>query len=100
MNSDEPRSLDVPLQFLDADKKYTANIYSDDPTVPTRTHVKIERLTVDRSTVLKMALPARGGQAIRLVPIAAKKERVRRRLSPSSPSRWRVSWSIPARAGP
>ena len=74
MNSDEPRSLDVPLQFLDADKKYTAHIYSDDPTVPTRTHVKIERLTVDRGTVLKMAMPARGGQAIRLVPMAAKNE--------------------------
>ena len=68
MNSDEPRSLDVALQFLDADKKYTAHVYSDDPTVPTRTHVKIERLTVDRSTVLKVAMPARGGQVIRLVP--------------------------------
>jgi alpha-glucosidase len=68
MNSDEPRSLDVPLQFLDADREYTAHVYSDDPNVPTRTHVKIERLTVDRSTVLKVALPARGGQAVRLVP--------------------------------
>jgi alpha-glucosidase len=69
MNSDEPRSLDVPLQFLDAGKKYTAHVYSDDPAVPTRTHVKIERLTVDRGTVLKVAMPARGGQAIRLVPV-------------------------------
>ncbi len=72
MNSDEPRSLDLPLQFLDANKKYTAHIYSDDPTVPTRTHVKIERIPVDRGTVLKMALPARGGQAVRIVPIAWK----------------------------
>ncbi len=68
MNSDEPRSLDVPLQFLDADRQYTASIYSDDPTVPTRTHVKIEQRSIDRSTVLRMTLPARGGQAIRLVP--------------------------------
>jgi alpha-glucosidase len=74
MNSDEPRTLDVSLQFLEADKQYTAHIYSDDPTVPTRTHVKIERLTVDRNTVLKMAMPARGGQVIRLVPIAGKNE--------------------------
>jgi alpha-glucosidase len=74
MNGDEPRSLDVPLQFLDADKKYTAHIYSDDPATPTRTHVKIERLTVDRGTVLKMAMPARGGQAIRLEPIAKRQE--------------------------
>jgi alpha-glucosidase len=68
MNSDEPCSLDVPLGFLDANKKYTAHIYSDDPAVPTRTHVKIERIPVDRNTVLKAALPARGGQAIRFVP--------------------------------
>ncbi len=68
MNSDEPRSFDVPLQFLDVDRKYTAHIYSDDPAVPTRTHVKIERLPVDRGTILKMALPARGGQAVRIVP--------------------------------
>jgi alpha-glucosidase len=74
MNSDEPRSLDVPLQFLDADKKYTAHVYSDDPAVSTRTHVKIERLAVDRGTVLKVVMPARGGQAIRLVPIAKKEE--------------------------
>ncbi len=72
MNSDEPRSLAVPLQFLDANKKYTAHIYSDDPTVPTRTHVKIERRIVDRSATLKMALPARGGQTIRLIPATEK----------------------------
>jgi alpha-glucosidase len=74
MNGDEPRSLDVPLQFLDVNKKYVAHIYSDDPTVPTRTRVKIEQRTVDRGTVLKMALPTRGGQAIRLVPIVEKDE--------------------------
>ncbi len=74
MNSDEPRSLDVPLQFLDEGRKYTAHIYSDDPAVATRTHVKIERLTVNRSSVLKVALPARCGQAIRLVPAVKKEE--------------------------
>jgi alpha-glucosidase len=68
MNSDEPCSFDIPLQFLDAGRQYTAHIYSDDPTVPTRTCVKIERRTVDRGTVLKVALPTRGGQAIRFVP--------------------------------
>jgi alpha-glucosidase len=68
MNGDEPRALDVPLQFLEAGRPYLAHLYCDDPTVTTRTHVKIERLTVDRGTVLKVVMPARGGQAIRLVP--------------------------------
>jgi alpha-glucosidase len=72
MNSDEPRSLDVPLQFLDTDKKYVAHIYSDDPTVLTRTHVRIEQRIIDRSATLKMALPARGGQTIRLIPATEK----------------------------
>jgi alpha-glucosidase len=74
MNGDEPRSLDVSLQFLDAGRRYLAHVYCDDPTVATRTHVKIEQLTVDRDTVLKMAMPARGGQAIRLVPALKKEE--------------------------
>jgi len=72
MNSDEPRFFDVPLQFLDVSKKYTAYIYSDDPTVPTRTHVKVESRMVDRGTILKIVLPTRGGQAIRLVPATEK----------------------------
>lgn len=71
MNSGEARNLDAPLVFLDADKKYTAHIYSDDPKTPTRTHVKIEHFSVDRDTVLKMSVSAQGGQAVRIVPAAA-----------------------------
>jgi len=68
MNSGQPRTLNVPLEFLDAGGKYIAHIYSDDPAVPTRTHVRIERFVVDRDTVLKMAVSAKGGQALRIVP--------------------------------
>jgi alpha-glucosidase len=68
MNSGRPRSFNVPLGFLDVGNKYIAHIYSDDPAVPTRTHVKIERFVVDRDTILKVAVLAKGGQAIRIVP--------------------------------
>jgi len=68
MNSGRPRSFNVSLEFLDAGSKYIAHLYSDDPTVPTRTHVRIERFVVDRDTELKMAVSAKGGQAIRIVP--------------------------------
>jgi len=64
MNSREPRTLDVPLGFLDEGRSYAAHVYSDDPATGTRTHVKVESLAVDRSTTLRVALPARGGQAI------------------------------------
>ena len=68
MNSTKPRTFDVPLGFLESGKKYTACIYSDDPNVATAIHVKIERRLVTAGTVLKMALSAQGGHAIRIVP--------------------------------
>jgi alpha-glucosidase len=68
MNSGEARTLDVPLDFLDKGRKYTASIYSDDPAVPTRTHVKLEKITVDSVTVLKAAMTEKGGRAIRIIP--------------------------------
>lgn len=68
MNSGQPRTVDVPLDFLDPGKQYVAHIYFDDPSVPTRTHVRIDRVTVDRDTILKMTASAQGGQAVRIVP--------------------------------
>ena len=66
MNGPEPHTFDVPLSFLDAARQYVAHIYSDDPAVPTRTHVKVEHRPVNSQTVLSVALPARGGQAIHI----------------------------------
>jgi alpha-glucosidase len=68
MNSGEARTLDVPLGFLTRGRKYTAHIYSDDPSVTTRTRVKVERQPVDASTTLKLVMSAQGGQAVRIAP--------------------------------
>jgi alpha-glucosidase len=68
MNGNDPHTFDVPLDFLDKDRQYVAHIYSDDPNIPTRTHVRISRRIVNASTVLKAELPPRGGQAIRIHP--------------------------------
>ena len=68
MSSGEPRAFDVPLRFLDAGKKYIAHIYSDDPTVPTRTHVKIERKPVEQGSVLSLKAVINGGVAVRIAP--------------------------------
>ncbi|MBT5927847.1 MAG: alpha-glucosidase [Verrucomicrobia bacterium] len=68
MNNGDDRKLKVPLDFLQADKKYIAHIYSDDPKLNTRTHVKIKRYMVSASTVLDTFMQANGGQAIRIVP--------------------------------
>jgi len=69
MNADKPHTFDVPLDFLEKDQNYIANIYSDDPAVQTRTHVKISTRNVDSSSVLKVELPPRRGQAIRIYPM-------------------------------
>jgi len=68
MNSGKARTLDVPLDFLDPGKEYVAHIYSDDPSIETRTHVRIDRFTVDSATTLKMTASKQGGQAVRIVP--------------------------------
>ncbi len=70
MNSTKARTLDVPLSFLSKSKSYIANIYSDDPSVQTRTHVRIDRFLVDSETVLKVAMTAKGGQAVRITSAA------------------------------
>lgn len=68
MNADDPHTFEIPLDFLEKDRRYVAHIYSDDPAVPTRTHVKISRYIVDASSILNADLPPRGGRAVRIVP--------------------------------
>lgn len=70
MNGNDAHSFDVPLDLLDKDRQYIAHIYSDDPTVTTRTRVRISRFIVDSSSVLKALLRPRCGQAIRIHPVS------------------------------
>ena len=71
MNSGEARKFNLPLNFLKPRKKYVAHIYSDDMTVSTRTHVKIQRFLVTADTVLNVSMTAKGGHAVMIVPAAA-----------------------------
>lgn len=68
MNSGDTRSFDVPLDFLEPGKKYTAHIYSDDPAVPTRTQVKIERKPAEQGTTLPLKAANNGGVAVWIAP--------------------------------
>ena len=60
-------TLDIRLDFLDSGKKYKAAVYSDDPAVNTRTHVRIDRIEVDKTTVYKAVLGANRGIAMRIM---------------------------------
>ncbi|NQU25288.1 MAG: glycoside hydrolase family 97 N-terminal domain-containing protein [Candidatus Nealsonbacteria bacterium] len=68
MNAGQPRTLDVPLDFLPAGRRFDAHIYRDDPTVDTRTKVRVTRQPVEAGSVLQAAMTAQGGMAVRLVP--------------------------------
>ena len=68
MNSAAARTLPIRLDFLEPDQPYTAHVYSDDPQMATRTHVRIDRLPVDSRMSLDIELAPRCGQAIRLAP--------------------------------
>lgn len=68
MNGAQGRELPLALDFLEPGKRYTATIYSDDPSLGTRTKVRVDSREVDRSATLRAALPARGGQAIHIAP--------------------------------
>ena len=70
------------LDFIEAEKKYIAHIYSDDPSVETRTHVRIDRFAVDRDTTLVMTASKQGGQAVRIVPAASGDEYPRYKVNP------------------
>jgi len=69
ITNNDARNVDVALSFLPAGRRYEATIYADDRSVATRTKVGIRRQTVDARSVLTLALPASGGQAMWLRPL-------------------------------
>ena len=64
INNSEKRTLSLKLAFLNRGKRSLANIYADDPSVDTATHVRIDRRAVDAGSTLDIPLMAGGGQAI------------------------------------
>jgi hypothetical protein len=69
MNAGTTRTLNVPLDFLSSGKAYIAHRFIYDPSVPTRTHVRIDRTNVLNSTALQVTLGAASGEAIRITPV-------------------------------
>lgn len=69
MNAGEPRTFEISLDFLDPQTKYVADVYSDDPSIETRTHVRVETIEVDPTSNLSIRVSAQGGQAIRFRPV-------------------------------
>ncbi len=82
LNAIEPRTLDVALSFLPADREYVAHIYRDVETLSTRTKVDISRRSVNAKTVIRAAMGRQGGVAMRIVPGALTPSRHRESSTP------------------
>ncbi len=72
ITNNDPRELDLSLDFLPSGQEYEAVIYKDDPAASIRTHVAIQKMKVSSKTILHVNLLASGGQAIELTPILKK----------------------------
>lgn len=67
----QSRSLETQLSFLDAGRKYVAEIYADAADADWETNplaINISQALVDRTTLLDLELAAGGGQAVRIRP--------------------------------
>lgn len=76
LTDEHPRSLKVGLNFLDAGRRYRAEIYRDAPTAnytTNRTDIVIEQREVTSSDELTLNLAPGGGQAIRFVPVGRRR---------------------------
>ena len=61
--------VEIPLNFLEPRRKYTATIYSDEsPDDPASTAVKIETRPVDSNAVVQANIAPNGGHAMRIAP--------------------------------
>ncbi|MCC9604993.1 glycoside hydrolase family 97 protein [Blastopirellula sp. JC732] len=68
INANQKREFSFPLDFLAADKTYQARSYRDDPTLNTKTKVRIEDEQVNAESELVLTLEPNGGEAIRISP--------------------------------
>lgn len=78
VTDENARTLEVRLDFLDADRSYRAQIYRDGANADWRTHpqaIAIERREVRRGDTLQLKLAPGGGQAIRFQAVPGEKNR-------------------------
>lgn len=65
ITNNDARKMELPLSFLNPDKKYELTSYTDGgEKIKTRTHVEIKQKAVNSKTVLKFDLLPRGGCAM------------------------------------
>ena len=69
INGEQQMTFKIDFSFLDPSVKYLASIYIDDPSVNTRTNVRIDRMDVTSKSIYNSEVKANNGFAIHLKPI-------------------------------
>lgn len=75
ITNESARIAAIPLQYLDANKTYTATVYMDAPNADCYTNMElyqIKKVIVNAKSILNVALAKGGGCAISIVPSAGK----------------------------
>ncbi|MES2775575.1 MAG: glycoside hydrolase family 97 N-terminal domain-containing protein [Bacteroidota bacterium] len=68
LNNIVAKDITLKFDFLPKGKKYIATLYADDSTQPSATKVKVEKITIDASSILTLNLSASGGHAVWITP--------------------------------
>ena len=63
------RNLNIDFSFLESGVRYKAKVYSDDETVETRTHVKIEEIQLANDSQLNLDLKSNNGFAMHIIKL-------------------------------
>jgi alpha-glucosidase len=72
MTGNEDSEQQLPLDFLDGDAPYLAQVYTDDPSLPTITKVRCAEYVVQAGQTMRFDLLPRGGATVRFTPIDKK----------------------------
>lgn len=67
INGETARNVLLDFSFLEKGKNYKAKVYTDDETIETRTHVKIETMEINNNSSLNLKVKSNNGFAIQLI---------------------------------
>jgi alpha-glucosidase len=75
MTGNEGSLQTLPLDFLDSGTQYLAQVYTDDPSLPTVTKVHCAEYVVQAGQTMRFDLLPRGGATVRFTPISKQEAR-------------------------
>ncbi|MEI6865463.1 glycoside hydrolase family 97 N-terminal domain-containing protein [Flavicella sp.] len=69
INGKKPNLVDLEFSFLQDNSEYQAKIYSDDASINTRTHVRIEEMKMTKESKLQLLVKSNNGFVIQIIKI-------------------------------